>query len=54
MWGEGASGLWGRFERDKHAREAELREALRARLPRGMGEGEADDGEPEIRSLEAA
>ena len=32
MWGEGASDLWGRLERDEDEREAELREALRARL----------------------
>jgi hypothetical protein len=52
MWGEGASDLWGRLERDEDEREAELREALRARL-RG-GSGEDDAGEPATRSLEAA
>jgi hypothetical protein len=55
MWGEGASDLWGRLERDEDEREAELREALRARLWAGSGEeGEDDAGEPGMRSREAA
>lgn len=51
MWGEGASDLWGRLEHDEDEREAELREALRARLRGDSGE---DAGEPATRSLEAA
>jgi hypothetical protein len=55
MWGEGASDLWGRLERDEDEREAELREVLRARLRGGSGEDrENDAGEPVTRSLEAA
>lgn len=55
MWGEGASDLWGRLERDEDEREAELQEALRTRLRGGYGEdGENDAGEPVTRSLEAA
>jgi hypothetical protein len=53
MWGEGASDLWGRLERDEDEREAELREALRARLRGDSGEDD-DAGEPATRSLEAA
>ena len=52
MWGEGASDLWGRLERDEDEREAELWEALRARLR--IASGEDDAGEPATRSLEAA
>ena len=55
MWGEGASDLWGRLERDEDEREAELREALRARLRRASGEDDEDDpGDPAMQSLEAA
>jgi hypothetical protein len=35
MWGEGASDLWGRLERDEDEREAELLEAMRERLRGG-------------------
>ena len=52
MWGEGASDLWCRLERDEDEREAELRETLRARLRGDWGEDDA--GEPATRSLEAA
>ena len=33
MWGEGASDLWGRLERDEDERETEILEAIRSRLP---------------------
>jgi hypothetical protein len=46
MWGEGASDLWGRLEREEDDRETELLEAVRKRL-RGAGSGERDDGESE-------
>jgi hypothetical protein len=46
MWGEGASDLWGRLERDEDEREAELLEAVRERL-HGVRSPEGDDGEPE-------
>jgi len=42
MWGEGASDLWGRLERDEDEREAELLEAVRERL-RGAGSAERDE-----------
>jgi hypothetical protein len=35
MWGEGASDLWGRLEREEQEREAELLEAVRKRLHSG-------------------
>ena len=54
MWGEGASDLWGRLERDEDEREAELREALRARLRIASGKEGEDAGDPARRSLEAA
>jgi hypothetical protein len=46
MWGEGASDLWGRLEREEDERETELLEAVRERL-RGAGEPRPDDGESE-------
>ena len=38
MWGEGASDLWGRLEQEEDEREAELLEAVRARLRERAGE----------------
>jgi hypothetical protein len=32
MWGEGASDLWGRLERDEDERETEILEAIQSRL----------------------
>ncbi len=52
MWGEGASDLWGRLEREQDEREAELLEAVRARL-RGDEEQTVDD-EESLTSLAAA
>ena len=52
MWGEGASDLWGRLEREQDEREAELLEAVRARL-RGDEEQAVDDKES-LTSLAAA
>ena len=46
MWGEGASDLWGRLERDEDEREAEMLEAIRERL-RGVGSPERENAEPE-------
>jgi hypothetical protein len=45
MWGEGASDLWGRLERDEDEREAELIEAMRERLG-SAGTPDGDGGEP--------
>ena len=52
MWGEGASDLWGRLEREDDERDAELLEAVRARL-RG-DEGQAVGGEESLTTLAAA
>ena len=43
MWGEGASDLWGRLEREEDERETELLEAVRERL-RGNA-GREDQGQ---------
>jgi hypothetical protein len=56
MWGEGASDLWGRLEREEDGREAELLEAVRQRL-QGSGSSEDQEApEPEgsLTSLETA
>jgi hypothetical protein len=42
MWGEGASDLWGRLEREEDEREDELLEAVRERLRRA-GSSELGD-----------
>jgi hypothetical protein len=46
MWGEGASDLWGRLEREEDERETELLEAVRERL-REAGSPEPDE-EPDV------
>jgi hypothetical protein len=46
MWGEGASDLWGRLEREEDERETEMFEAVRERL-RGVGSPDRDDAGPE-------
>ena len=38
MWGEGASDLWDRLEQEEDEQEAELLEAVRARLRERAGE----------------
>jgi hypothetical protein len=53
VWGEGASDLWGRFEREEDEREAELLAAVRARL-REDEDRAADDGEESLTDLAAA
>jgi hypothetical protein len=53
VWGEGASDLWGRLEREEDEREAELLEAVRARL-RGDEDRAADDGDESLTELAAA
>ena len=42
MWGEGASDLWGRLEREEDEREQELLAAIRERLRRA-GSSELED-----------
>ena len=46
MWGEGASDLWGRLERDEDEREAELLEAIRARLRESTDPGDDNRKQP--------
>jgi hypothetical protein len=53
VWGEGASDLWGRLEREDEERETELLEAVRARL-RGDEDRGAVDGETSLSDLAAA
>jgi hypothetical protein len=53
VWGEGASDLWGRLERAEDEHEAELLEAVRARL-RGDEDQAADDGEESLTGVAAA
>jgi hypothetical protein len=53
VWGEGASDLWGRLEREEDERETELLEAVRARL-RGDEDRAAGDGEEPLTDLAAA
>jgi hypothetical protein len=53
VWGEGASDLWGRLEREEDEREAELLEAVRARL-QGNEDQAADDSEKSLTDLAAA
>ncbi len=43
MWGEGASDLWDRLEQEEDERDAELLEAVRARLRERAGETVYDD-----------
>lgn len=52
MWDEGASDLWGRLEQEEDEGEAELLEAVRARLREDEARP-ADDEEP-LTSLTAA
>jgi hypothetical protein len=55
MWGEGASDLWDRLEQDEDEREAELLEAMRARLRGRAGQTVYDDDTKDSRqSLGAA
>ena len=53
MWGEGASDLWGRLEREEDEREAELLEAIRSRLRGSISSGE-DDPKQQPAGLKAA
>lgn len=50
MWGEGASDLWGRLERDEDEREAEFRE----RFERACGATPASTTTPANRRREAS
>ena len=55
MWGEGASDLWGRLESAEDEREAELLEAVRARLREHAGQTvHDDDNEDSLQGLGAA
>lgn len=55
MWGEGASDLWGRLEQEEDEREAELLEAVRARLRGSAGATvNDDDSEDLLQGLGAA
>ena len=53
MWGEGASDLWGFLEWEEDEREAELLEAVRARL-RGDEDPGAVGDEESLTELAAA
>jgi hypothetical protein len=46
MWGEGASDLWGRLERDEDEREAEILEAIWSRLRESTDPGEDNSKRP--------
>ena len=46
MWGEGASDLWGRLERDEDERETEMLEALRSRLRESTDPGDDNPKRP--------
>jgi hypothetical protein len=54
MWGEGASDLWDRLEQEEDERDAELLEAVRARLRGRAGAVHDDDKEGSVRGLGAA
>jgi hypothetical protein len=55
VWGEGASDLWGRLERDEDERELELLAAVRSRLDRtDLRTGDEGDASARETSLEAA
>jgi len=54
MWGEAASGLWGRLEREEDEREAELLEAVRSRLGGGISSGDDDPKQQPPAGLKAA
>jgi hypothetical protein len=55
VWGEGASDLWGRLEREEDERELELLDAVRSRLDRtDLRKGEESDEISRETSLEAA
>jgi len=55
MWGEGASDLWGRLEQEEDEREAELMEAVRARVHGRAGATANDDeSEDSLQGLGAA
>jgi len=55
MWGEGASDLWGRLELEQDEREAELLEAVWARLRGHAGATvNDDDSEDSMQGLGAA
>lgn len=54
MWGEGASDLWGRLEREEDEREAELLEAIRFRLRGSICPGDDDPKQQPPAGLKAA
>ena len=54
MWGEGASDLWGRLEREEDEREAELLAALRSRLRGSVSPGDDDPEQQPPAGLQAA